>query len=397
MIEEPILKSMLDDDLYKITMGQVIFHHFPRVKVTYTFKNRNQTPFPQSFLDEFKHQLNLMGAMKMTFEEKDYLHTIPFLRPTYIEWLHSYRFNPHEVKPTLEGDQLVITIGGYWYRTIFWEVRLMALISELYFKLTGAEFKSFEFARKTTEKTNLLKGNGCHWIDFGTRRRFSYQAQDIVQQAMHSQPGFLGTSNVHFAMKYGMKAHGTYAHESIMGMSGKFGVRGANLVWMKLWAEHYEGNLGVALTDTYTTDLFLKDFGTYEARLFDGVRHDSGVPEDWAEKMISHYQKLGIPTTNKRFVFSDNLKVADPSQRMIGNSYNYVTLAQKYQKVAQPVGGIGTYLTNDCGHKPLNMVIKLKTIDFGDGPKEVVKISDEHGKYTGHPDAIRRALEDINL
>lgn len=398
-VDYPILRSMLDEDLYKITMGQVVFHHFPRVRVSYVFTNRGKTPFPEGFAAELQNQLHLMAKLRMTKEEKQYLHTIKFLRPTYIEWLYNYQFDPSEVSVIQNGDQLHIYIEGYWFRTIFWEVRLMALISELYFILTGQVLPNYDdFEARTDKKGEILAKYGCQFMDFGTRRRYSYESQDGAVRRLHAYRGFLGTSNVHLAMKYNVKAHGTYAHECIMAMSAKYGVRGANLVWMKLWAEHFEGNLGTALTDTYTTGLFLKDFGTYEARLFDGVRHDSGSPYQWGDyKILPHYTKLGIDYSQKRLVFSDNLKVAEVDQLMVGKSWNFVPLAVKYQNIAKPIGGIGTFFTNDCGVTPLNMVIKVNTVDFGEGPRQVVKISDEEGKYTGDPKTVQRALEEINL
>jgi nicotinate phosphoribosyltransferase len=198
--------------------------------------------------------------------------------------------------------------------------------------------------------------------------------------------GFLGTSNPHLAHQYGVTPHGTYAHESVMAMSALYGVRMANKMWMKHWSDHFEGNVGVALTDTFTTDKFLQDFGTYEARLFDGVRQDSGDPIAWGVKMLEHYKKLGIQTTNKRFVFSDNLNVE-----------KYTVIHNKFEAFAQPIGGIGTHFTNDVGVKPLNMVIKMTEANFGNGWVNVVKLSDDAGKHTGHTEAVEMAKRELGL
>lgn len=382
---EPILKSMLDDDLYKLTQGSMAFHLFPRAVVTYEFINRGKTKFPVGFADALREQIKAMESLQLTKEETIWLKTIPYIRPTYIEWLSGYRMNSNEVFVAEVNDQLVVKIHGYWYRTIFWEVKLMAVISELYFKMTG-QYPADDWEDRIERKGLKLQTSGCHWIDFGTRRRFSLAVQDAVVRKMRMFNGFLGTSNPHLAHKYNLTAHGTYAHESVMAMSALYGVRMANKMWMKHWSEHFDGNVGVALTDTFTTGKFLNDFGTYEARLFDGVRQDSHDPFAWGEGMLAHYRYLGIPTSNKRFVFSDNL-----------NDDKYIALDKHFRRWAQPIGGIGTFFSNDVGVKPLNMVIKMTSADFGHGAVDVVKLSDEPGKHTGNPDAIALVKRELNI
>jgi len=382
-INDPILHSMLDDDWYKITQGSIVFHLFPRAVVTYEFINRGKTPFPLGFSDALQIQVNEMQKLQLTNLEAQWLKTIPYIRPTYIEWLHGYRLDPSEVTILQEGSDLRIKIHGLWYRTIYWEVKLMAVISELYFKMTN-QTKGIDWKYKIAIKSTKLNNDGCHWIDFGTRRRYSYQVQDEVVRTMKNYSGFLGTSNPHFAHLYGITPHGTYAHESVMAMSSLFGVRMANKMWMQHWSEHYEGNVGIALTDTFTTEEFLHNFGSYEARLFDGVRQDSGDPMAWGVKMLQHYDKLNIPTDNKRLVFSDNL-----------NDDKYIKLDKYFRQWAQPIGGIGTFLTNDVGISPLNMVIKMVSADFGHGPIDVVKLSDDPSKSSGDPKTIKRIKEDL--
>lgn len=385
-LERPILRSMIDDDLYKLNMGSVAFHLFPRAKVTYEFFNRNKTPFPKGFAEALRRQVVLMADLRLREDEADFLKAIPYIRPTYVEWLSGYRMDPSEVQVRQSEDgQLSIKISGYWYRTIFWEVKLMAVISELYFKMTGQKADG-EWEQRIENKAMALQTAGCHWIDFGTRRRFSLEVQDAVVRHMRMANGFLGTSNPHLAHKYGVTAHGTYAHESIMAMSALYGVRMANKMWMKHWSDHFEGNVGVALTDTFTTPAFLRDFGSYEGRLFDGVRHDSNDPYEWGNNMLAHYKKLNILTSNKRLVFSDGLDVP-----------TYIAIDQYFRQFAQPIGGIGTNFTNDVGVKPLNMVIKMTSADFGQGEVNVVKLSDNPGKHTGNPEAIAQAKRELGL
>ena len=384
-LENPIITSMLDDDLYKFNMGSVVFHLFPRAVVRYEFINRGKTEFPEGFAELLKTQLQFMSRLKTTDDEAVWLKKIPYMRPTYVEWLKGYQMNPDEVYVTQNGGNLKIIIYGSWYRTIFWEVKLMAVISELYFAMTGQD-KSGDWVSRIDKKAQKLSNANCHWIDFGTRRRFSAEVQDGVVYVMKTFKGFLGTSNPYLAYKYGITPHGTYAHESVMAMSALYGVRMANKMWMKHWSDHFEGNIGVALTDTFTTQTFLQSFGTYEAHLFDGLRQDSGDPYEWGNRMAEHYKKLGIPSANKRFVFSDNL-----------NTDKYIALENYFRDVSQPCGGIGTHFSNDVGVKPLNMVIKMTGADFGNGMVNVVKLSDDIGKHTGNPEAIEMAKKELGL
>lgn len=394
MIDEPLISSMLDDDLYKITQGSLAFHLFPRAVVTYQFFNRGNTPFPPGFTNALQYQIEALAKLKLTDDEADWLSNISYIRPTYVEWLVGYRMNPNEVDISQSVDgQLQITIHGPWYRTIYWEVKLMAIISELYFRMTG-QTPASDWVQRIQTKADALSNAGCHWIDFGTRRRFSSIVQDQVVWVMKKSKGFLGTSNPYYAFKHGITAHGTYAHESVMAMSALYGVRMANKMWMKHWAEHFEGNVGVALTDTFTTEVFDRDFGSYEARLFDGTRQDSGDEYEWGNARLAHYRKMNILTTNKRMVFSNAL-----------DTDKYIKIDQYFRQWAQPCGGIGTHFTNDVfseeqkakGCRPLNMVIKLVGADFGRGMIDVVKLSDDDGKHTGDPDAIMQAKRELNI
>jgi nicotinate phosphoribosyltransferase len=365
--------------------------------VAYEFINRGKTEFPEGFAEELQHQVNMMSLLHCTGAESKWLKAIPYQRSTYIEWFSNYHYDPSEVIIKQTGGKLSISIMGLWYRTIFWEVPLMAIISELYFKLTGQKMKP-GWTQKIIDKGQLLEEYECHWIDFGTRRRYSLEVQDIVCESMGSRTGFLGTSNMFLAFKYGLKPHGTYAHELPMALSALYGVRMANLMTMKHWSDYYEGDVGVALPDTFTTDIFLTDFTSYYARLFDGTRQDSGNPYTFAEsKVLPHYQRLGIATDNKRIVFSDSLGVAKGTEIMAGKNFNYVALDLAYRDKCQPCGGIGTNFTNDVGVKPLNMVIKMVMADFGHGAIDVVKLSDTPGKHTGNPDAIDLVNRTLNI
>lgn len=384
---EPIITSILDNDDYKFKMGQVVFHDFPEAVVTYEFKNRGNTPFPDGFVDALNQQIEYMASLAMTPEEFLFIQTLPGIRKTYAEWLMGYRYDPGEVYATQYGDTLSILIKGDWYRTIFWEVPLMAIVSELYFKMTGQTADSLTLERMANKGQQMSEA-GCLWADFGTRRRFSFDNQDRLVFAHKRFKGFIGTSNVYMAMKHNVKSIGTSAHEMVMGISAKYGVKLANLMWSKHWADHYKGLNGIALTDTFTTDIFLNDWDSYYARLFDGVRQDSGNPSEWGFKMLDHYQKLGIDTHTKKFVFSDGL---DPD--------GFIRLTRQFALMVQVIGGIGTNLTNDCGPsiKPLNMVIKLTSANFGHGQVQVVKLSDTPGKHNGNPYSVQKAKTELGI
>lgn len=384
-IERPIITSMLDDDLYKINMGSVAFHLFPRAEVEYTFFNRGKTQFPEGFDKELQHQVNLLSKLALTDDEEAWLKNIPYIRPTYVEWLKGYRMNPKEISIKQVGGSLYVTIRGSWYRIIFWEVKLMAIISELYFLMTGQE-STAGWMDKIERKAEKLSKNECHWIDFGTRRRYSFEVQNRVVEIMKNYQGFLGTSNPYLAFKYGVTPHGTYAHESVMAMSALYGIRMANKMWMKHWSEHFDGNVGVALTDTFTTDVFLRDFNSYEARLFDGTRQDSDDEYKWGNKMLAHYKKLNILTSNKRMVFSNAL-----------DTDKYIAIDKYFRQFAQPCGGIGTHFSNDVGVKPLNIVIKMTAANFGQGMVNVVKLSDDTGKHTGLTEAVNFAKRELGI
>jgi nicotinate phosphoribosyltransferase len=265
----------------------------------------------------------------------------------------------------------------------------MAIISELYFKLTGKTYDETEFIHKTDLKAQKMVNAGVKWSDFGTRRRFSKAAQEAVNATMLDYaPNFLGTSNPYFAMKYGLTPIGTYAHEAVMAMQAKYSATESNQKWMEHWWEEYKDypHLLTALTDTLTTDVFFRSFKGDLANKFTAVRQDSGPPILFGLKMLEHYNSIGINPKEKKIVFSDSLD-ADKA----------CCLQLRFGQEIPCVMGIGTHLTNDCGHKPLNMVIKLIAINFGDGLKTVVKLSDDEGKHTGDNEKIEAIKKELGI
>lgn len=398
-LKDPIITSMIDNDDYKFKMGQVVFHDFPEAIVTYEFINRGKTAFPPGFAEQLKHQIDLLAWLSLTNDEASFLETLPGIRPSYVEWFKGYRYNPDEVTiHVYPAGTLSVSVKGPWFRTIFWEVPLMAIISELFFFMTGQRCDDM-WLKRLNRKASLLDQYGCNVMEFGTRRRYSLEVQkEVVFRMKQMKRGFLGTSNVHLAHKLGVPSKGTSAHEMVMGLSAKYGISLANKRWSQHWSQHYNGLNGIALTDTFTTEVFLRDWDSYYTRLFDGVRQDSDDPYKWADqKVIPHYARMGVSIRNKSLVFSDNLMVDDANIIEANGKYNFIPLHLKYQDIAIPVGGIGTFLSNDVGVKPLNMVIKMTSANFGRGHIDVVKLSDNAGKHTGTPEAIAQAKKELGL
>ncbi len=363
-------------------MQNAVVSLFPHAKVRYQFINRGKTKFPDGFAEQLRKEISKMADLKLQNDEKKFLkEKCYFLPPTFVDFLSGYQFDPSEVGVIQSATDLQLSIEGYWYRTILWEVPLMALISELYFKLTKQEIKSenqiIEIVQKKAVKYNLL---GINVADFGTRRRYSFENHDRVVNSLknYGSASVNGTSNVFFAKKYDLIPIGTHAHEWFMFHAAKFGSKMANKLSLENWVRVYRGELGIALSDTYTTDVFFRSFDTKFAKLFDGVRHDSGDPIEFANKSIAHYKKMRINPLSKTIVFSDGLnpdlvdKITKHCRGKIGMSF-----------------GIGTNFTNDVGVKPLNIVIKItEAKPEGQMWIPTVKLSDVSGKHTGDKKTI---------
>lgn len=371
-----IIKHFTDNDLYKFSVMLAIQKLYPRAYVEYEFINRGHTQFPDGFADRLKQEVEAMASLKMTKTEKKYIaKRCYFFDPAFIDFLEGYKYNPEEVSISQEGGELRITIEGYWYRTVLWEVPLMAIISELYFTLKGEKPQDVEI--KTKEKALGLVALQADYSDFGTRRRFSFDVHDLVVKTLRENSGnyFKGTSNVYLAMKYDRTPIGTMPHEWFMYHGALFGYRAANIKALEAWVDVFQGSLGITLTDTYTTDSFFKSFSLKQAKLFDGVRCDSGEVLDFTDKAIRFYEENRIDPTSKTIVYSDSLNIEEVKR-----------IKEYVNNRVHDTYGIGTYFTNDVGVKPLNMVIKLSKIkpDLKSEFLDAVKLSDVMGKNTGN-------------
>ena len=368
--------DILDTDLYKLTMQMAICRLYPRVKARYTFINRDGREFPAGFGNCLREIIDGFKSLKLTTDGRDFIREkCYYLDPLYIDFLAGYRYNPKEVTIEQECQKLIISIEGYWYRTVLWEVPLMETISELYFEMTKQGDGEEILTVRNKAKAEALDDAGAKYSEFGTRRRKSFINQNnvIISLKKNGRGSMLGTSNVYFAMTCDLIPMGTQAHEWTQYHGARYGYKMANEMALEAWTQVYQGDLGTALSDTFTTDVFLKSFGTKYAKLFDGVRQDSGDPLVFVEKIIKHYEKMRVNPLFKMAMFSDNLKSTEQI-KAIHDACNG-RIIDRY--------GIGTWLSNDCGVKPLNMVIKLTEVDFGQGRVPTVKLSDDIGKNTG--------------
>lgn len=385
-----MIETILDNDLYKFTMQQAVCRLYPRARVRYELTNRGRTPFPAGFDVLIKDRVARMAGLGLTRDERGWLEkACPYFTKPYLDYLSSYRYDPDQVEISQQGHTLSVRVAGPWSQTILWEVPLMAVISETYFKVTAPDILSRQaILERNQTKVKLMSDAGLTFVEFGTRRRFSsanhaHFLEDVLDLDHH---GLAGTSNVHFARIYGLAPVGTLAHEWIMFHSALTDYARANAAAMDAWLKVYPDVLGIALTDTFTTKVFLEAFTRDRAGRFSGVRQDSGDPEIFTRDMISHYREKGIDPATKSIVFSDGLDV----ERAI-NIHRFCRGQVKDSY------GIGTNLTNDVGVDPLNIVIKLSRVEPEPGMegRSTVKLSDDPGKHTGDPEELlycRKAL-----
>lgn len=381
--------SMLDDDLYKFSMANAVMLLYPNVRVKYRFTDRRAAgKWTKRALEELQRRINAMANIALTKEEREYCErTLPWINAAFWEYLWNYRFDPSEVKIWLDSKKnLQIEIEGLWRRTIFWEVRLLYTVCEVFYEMIDTNWTEDGQVEKMEGKAQRLADAGVAWGDFGTRRRRHFAAQERVVEIGKKYPNFTGTSNVYLAMKHGVKALGTMAHEWVMGHSALFSLQHANRYALQAWNGVYQGNLGTALPDTFGTDAFLADFDGVLARLYDSVRHDSNDPFKWTDKMEAHYNKLAIA----------NWKASKPLGYTDGNTDRTAIAIHIYVtgKGMRCWFGIGTAFVNDYGDESpaLAIVIKLSEVVDTNGKRHhVVKLSDSPEKATGDADAIRVA------
>lgn len=384
-----MITSILDNDFYKFTMMHAVSELYPDAEVVYEFVNRNSgQKFTIEFLDLIKERIHNLDNIHLTQIEYDYLKTLKIFPDYFLSLLKDFRFDSSQVdcKISPEGE-LHITLQGRWQNTILYEVPILAIISETYFETVEKDWNhnTEDYFKKTLAKGEELSQAGARFTDFGTRRRRSYSIQRAVIEAFASIPKdhstYIGTSNVHFSRLFNTPPIGTMAHEWIMGHAGMIGIEKANECAMSAWFKTFGTDLSIALTDTYTSTLFFKQFTPELAKQFSGIRQDSGDPIEFIDHAVAFYKDNNIDPTQKKIVFSDSLD----TERAI-KIHNYAK-----DKVL-PLFGIGTFFTNDfASSKSLNIVMKLFSING----KEVAKTTDDLDKATGWESAVNEAIKTV--
>ena len=379
---QKIIVSLLETDLYKISMGQAIYHQFPSYTTTWSFKCRNKdVVFTNDMVEEIKAQIKAYCDLRFTEEELAYLGTIKWIKQSYIDFLRLWHPRYEDFYIGTESEcGLVIETNGTWVNTSMYEIPTLAIVNEVYFRSRyNYEDLFASFERKLNDKLEALIGvnsklNIGNFSEFGLRRRLSAQAQELAVKTLKEKnhlfndSRFVGTSNVYLAKKYDLLPVGTMAHEWIMCVgqgNRKHNPSYSNWYALEAWVKEYGVLNGTALTDTITTDCFLRDFRLTYATLFSGVRHDSGDPVEWGNKMINHYERLGIDPKTKTLLFSDSLDFERADK-----------LYNMFKDRVKVAFGIGTYISNDTDEAALNIVMKTTKCNGMD----VAKISDVPGK-----------------
>ena len=381
MVLHQIINSLLETDLYKFSMGQAIYHQFPDYKTTWTFKCRNKdVHFTPEMVEEIKEQIKAYCSLKFTEDELQYLDNIKWIKGSYIDFLRIWkpRYEDFEISNNAECG-LSIETKGTWLNTSMYEIPALAIVNETYFRMNyNYDELLVSFKDRLEDKFNKLKNNELCinvFSEFGIRRRLSAEAQELAVRKLTELNGiegvrskFIGTSNVYLAKKYNITPVGTMAHEWIMATgqgNHKHNPAYSNWYALNAWVKEYGVLNGIALTDAITTDCFLKDFQLTFATLFSGVRHDSGDPIAWGEKMLNHYEKLGLDAKTKTLLFSDSLDFEKADK-----------IFRHFEGKAKVAFGIGTYIANDTSVPALNIVMKTTACNGQD----VAKISDTEGK-----------------
>lgn len=389
-----IIQSVLDTDLYKFTTSYAYSKLYPRAYGQFRFIDRGKTTYPQGFAEELKKEIQEMSKLSLTKDEASFLYReLPYLPPTYIDFVRGFRFDPEEVKVEQDAEgNLSIIAEGLLYRVTLWETPILALVSELYYNMLGAQ-PDMEYTEHTIiSKARKLAEHGITFSMFGMRRRFSAAIEDRVTELLkeHAAGYLFGTSNVYYAYKHGLRVSGTHPHEWIQFHGAMFGYKMANYMAMEDWINVYDGDLGTVLTDTYTTDVFMRNFSKKHAMLFTSLRHDSGDPLQFTEKVIARYRELRVDPTIKYIIFSDGL---DPERAIEIANYCKGRIGASF--------GIGTNFSNDVGNgvRPMNIVMKLWKCKMTEKERwnPCVKLSDVDGKHTGEPEEIELAQRTLGL
>ncbi len=370
---EPVIRSLLDTDLYKYTMMQTVLHQYPAAEVEYRFRSRNTELDFSDCVEEIEAEIEQLCQLRLTEDELAYLARLEYIKPDFIHFLRLFRLDRRFIHLSCRHGELELKIQGPWLHTILFEVPLLAIISEVYCRRHHPNPDWQQAQSRLQDKIRLVQGNTeneeFRFSDFGTRRRYSraWQEEVVTELARQLPLQFAGTSNLDLARRLGLKPVGTIAHEFMQA----FQALGPRLIdsqkmALEAWVHEYRGQLGIALTDVVGMDAFLRDFDLYFAKLFDGLRQDSGDPVEWTEKALAHYRRMNIDPRSKTLVYSDGLTM-----------HSALDLYHRFRGQCRPAFGIGTHLTNDImNNSRLNIVLKMTACNG----QAVAKLSDSPGK-----------------
>jgi nicotinate phosphoribosyltransferase len=369
-------------------MSNYYIQNFPEASGTFAFHDRDNTEYDDNFVIILKTAFDNLRKLFLNKNEFDWaVKNIPYIPRFYWEWLNSFRFDPNKINVWLDDDKhLHIEVTDLMYKVTFYEIPILAIVSERYHYWYRHGYHTWPEVHEAMtpsldKKIQIAKDHNLYFADFGMRRAYNDMTEDYVVKYMKENcPTFVGTSTVYLAMKYGVKPIGTMAHECFMFQAAVHSPKDANFMVMENWVKTYDGNLGTVLTDTYTVDTFLRNFSMKLAKLYDGVRHDSGCPFEFGDKMIAKYKSYGIDPMSKTIVFSDGLDFEKAAE-----------IKEYFAGKIKVTFGIGTNLTCDMpGVKPMNIVMKLKECRMNDRQPlyGCVKLSDVPGKAIGNPDDI---------
>jgi nicotinate phosphoribosyltransferase len=371
-----IITSLLDTDLYKFTMMQAVLHQFPSAQVSYKFKCRNPGVALAPYVQEIRDEIRSLCSLHFQDAELSWLRSLRFIKSDFVDFLGLFRLNEKYIQVNAySSGEIDISIQGPWLHTILFEIPVLAIVNEVYFRNTQKVPDFLEGRRRLDQKIEALHAERLSDLkiaDYGTRRRFSKAWHEELLRVLISKLGtgssgqLAGTSNALFAMKLGLTPLGTMAHEYLQACQALGPrLRDSQVFGFETWAREYRGDLGIALSDVYGIEPFLRDFDMYFCKLFDGARHDSGDPFNWGERMIAHYRLNRVDPMTKTLIFSDGLTVEKT-----------IALYQQFRGRCQLAFGIGTNLTNDLGYEPLQIVIKMTQCNG----QPVAKLSDSPGK-----------------
>ena len=391
--EQPaVIQSLLETDLYKFTMWQAMLHRHPQTQAEYTFVCRNETAFPLAELAaEVSRELDHLCSLRFRPDELAFLGALRYIKSDFIDFLRIFQFQREFIEVKASGETLEVVARGPQVHVMGFEIYVLAIVNELYFRRLGNANTLTVARERLAEKINQLKAfdnepkkhNPFQFFDFGVRRRYCGAWQREVVATLKDQVPqyFKGTSNVLLAKELGLVPIGTMAHEYLQTYQA-LGVRLRDFQKAALedWVQEYRGDLGIALSDVVGMDAFLADFDLYFAKLFDGLRHDSGDPVVWGEKALAHYDTLRIDANTKRLVFSDGLDIPTA-----------LSLYRHFADRTQLGFGIGTNLSNDVGLEPLNIVMKITSANG----QPVAKLSDTPGKTMCHDETYLAYLRQV--